>query len=208
MAKLSLSSRVKSYLKSSAKVGNVALDLVCATIEHAIGDSGDWTLLANLVAGEVPANAKVMKAIANKVGLSFKVDTAQPSGLKVSAPREKIRANNEAMAFLADLQVMAGQGKLLLGTDVHAALHGAPKADKPRAAFVDQVEKAALMRIKEGAKVQDMIAELQAAIARLEKTLPPVVVVADTSRRVPRDAIAQLAKARKPRAQMVAEQAH
>lgn len=176
MTKQTLAQRVASFGKANAKSGNVALQLTVETIQHAIGDSGDGTVFAKLISCMEPAQSKVARAIAAKVGLTVKKDDKAVHGFKVDTSakaRAAIKANNAAMSFLADVDNLSASGKTLLGADVKEILTG-DKAQPKAKGFKDAVAGAIDARVKGGKlTLPQAIADLEAILASLKAKVEP-----------------------------------
>lgn len=176
MTKQTLAQRVSAFKKSNAKSGNLALQLTVETIQHAIGDSGDGTVFASLISGMDPAQSKVARAIAAKVGLTIKKDDKAAHGFKVDTSakaRATIKANNAAMAFLANVDSLAASGKTLLGADVKGLLSD-DKAQPKAKGFKDAVAGAIDARVKGGKlTIPQAIADLEAILASLKAKVEP-----------------------------------
>ena len=125
--------------KSSAKLMQITVD---ATI-HAMGDSGDWTVLAhhinkgldNGAPSKEMANIKLI-AMSIADGMTMKKDEAQPTGIKISM--KKAVRNDDAISkvdALIERKVSIG------GTAIGEALD--PKSDDDDEAELDYIKKAA-----------------------------------------------------------------
>jgi len=126
--------------KSSGKLMQITID---ATL-HAMGDSGDWTVLAHHIAKGIAngAPSKEManiKLIAMKIadGMTMKTDETQPTGIKISM--KKAVLNDDAINTVGGLierKVSIG------GTAIKEALD--PKSDDDDdEAELDYIKKAA-----------------------------------------------------------------
>ena len=126
--------------KSSAKLMQITVD---ATL-HAMGDSGDWTVLAhhikkgldNGAPSKEMANIKLI-AMSIADGMTMKKDEAQPTGIKISM--KKAVRNDDAISkvdALIERKVSIG------GTAIGEALN--PKSDDDDdEAELDYIKKAA-----------------------------------------------------------------
>ena len=126
--------------KSSAKLMQITVD---ATL-HAMGDSGDWTVLAHHIKkgldnGAPPKEMANIKLIAMSIadGMTMKKDEAQPTGIKISM--KKAVRNDDAISkvdALIERKVSIG------GTAIGEALN--PKSDDDDdEAELDYIKKAA-----------------------------------------------------------------
>ena len=125
--------------KSSAKLMQITVD---ATL-HAMGDSGDWTVLAhhikkgldNGAPSKEMANIKLI-AMSIADGMTMKKDEAQPTGIKISM--KKAVRNDDAINkvdALIERKVSIG------GTAIGEALD--PKSDEDDDIELDYIKKAA-----------------------------------------------------------------
>lgn len=169
MSKLSLSARVNAFGRNNAKAGNVALSLIVETLQHALA-TGDGTLSLRLMDKFETAQAKVARAIITASGFPLVRDT-KANAWKMdtkAATIAKVKANNEGMSFLADIQNLAAKGETLLGKAVADMIN----PDKPKAepkAFAEAVKATIAKQVKAG-KMTDAsaLADLRAIVAELE----------------------------------------
>ena len=115
MSKLSLSARVNSFGKANAKAGNLALSLTVETMQHAI-NTGDGTLVIRLLGKLESAQEKVAATLVKRSGFTLVKDTKEKAW-KINTKAEaiaKVKANNQGMAFLADVDAIAAKGGALL----------------------------------------------------------------------------------------------
>ena len=134
--------------KSSAKLIQITVD---ATL-HAMGDSGDWTVLAHHISKGI-ANSAPAKEMANikliatsvAVGMTIKKDDKQPTGIRIGMKDAETDASIDVIAKIDDLierKVSIG------GTAIGDALD--PKSDETDGeSELDYIRKAASL-IRQG----------------------------------------------------------
>lgn len=154
-----LTSRVKTFLKSNAKAGATALALIMETGEHAIA-CGDWTDAARLYAGLEPAQQRVArKVFATAFCITITTDAKQPSGHRAKLDRAALEASNgQPRAMLATL---VQDRATLLGKAV-ADWIGEGKAEKPPTPLMDMITGKIAKALTDGANQADLAAELRA----------------------------------------------
>ena len=155
--------RKASGLAWTARKNNGAklMQITVDACQHAMGDSGDWTVLANHIARGLSdgASAEVrnIKLIVNAVlpGITMSKDAKQPTGLRISVKNAKL--SNSGMDKVADL---IERKVSLSGTAIREAL--APKSDEDKKDF--DVNEWANREVKKHtrAEIDAMIAALQA----------------------------------------------
>jgi hypothetical protein len=143
---------------NGAKLMQITVD----ACQHAMGDSGDWTVLANHIARGVSegaaAEVRNIKLIVNAVlpGITMKADKKQPTGMRISVKDAKLSNSGvDAVASLIERKVS------LSGTAIREVL--APKSDKDDAKDFD-ANAWANREVKKHtrAEIDAMIAALQA----------------------------------------------
>ena len=131
--------------KSSAKLMQITVD---ATL-HAMGDSGDWTVLAHHIKkgldnGAPSKEVANIKLIAMSIadGMTMKKDEAQPTGIKISM-KKAVLSDDAIITVGALIERKVSIG----GTAIGEALN--PKSDEDDDAELDYIKKAASL-IKSG----------------------------------------------------------
>lgn len=161
-------SNAKAIRKASASAwtgrknnGAKLMQITVDACHHAIGDSGDWTVLANHIARGISegaaAEVRNIKLIVNAVlpGITMKADKKQPTGLRINTKGARLSNSGvDAVAGLIERKVS------LSGTAIREAL--APKSQKSDKEFDANAWANREVKKHTRAEIDAMIAALQA----------------------------------------------
>ena len=158
----------KKIRKASAKAwtgrkenGAVLMQVTLDACRHAVGESGDWTVLANHIARGMAdgaaAEVRNIKLIINAVlpGIVMRSDKKQPSGLFISVKDVEI-SNSGADAVVSLIE----RNVSLSGTAIREALK--PESDKEEKQFDANEWANRTVKKHSRAEIDAMIAALQA----------------------------------------------
>ncbi|WP_375264052.1 hypothetical protein [Palleronia sp.] len=128
---MSINARVNAWIKSNTASGVNGLILVRDVINHAMGESGDWTPIAKLMKHTNAPTERVIRGIVTQVlpGIKITKDPKGEFGIRLNL-KEVARSN-----FMSDkLESLIADKAPLLGKAVaEVFLPKKPKADKPKA---------------------------------------------------------------------------
>lgn len=152
---MSMMKRANNWLKGQTTSGNSGFVLMLDTVEHALGNSQDWTVMANILHGlsNRPADLRCAKAIyaAATRGITAVKSDSQPSGMVFKAAADRKKKWGDAIKDgdvgfgnkFAELRAMAENGAGFRDKEVQEFCKpmGAPKKDFDLDAYLKRVMK-------------------------------------------------------------------